>query len=166
VIGFVNSQPERFSIEKVQVPCLEQVFTWCRKQDAVVHPLLMQWLQRLEQELSAATTQPPQPPADWARPAEIACSCRLCQQLNQILADPLAATGRIPAREDARSHLISMIHKHQCDVTHKLEKKGSPYSLVFTKTNGSFERRMKRYVADRELLKTVHSLLSFVPATL
>jgi hypothetical protein len=32
------------------------------------------------------------------------------------------------------------------------EKKGSPYSLVLTKTTGSFERAVKRFKADRRLL--------------
>jgi hypothetical protein len=79
--------------------------------------------------------------------------------LNEILATPNEAGGRIHAREDARSHLISMISKHQCDVTHKLEKTGSPYALVFTKTDGSFNRRAQRFAADLKLLAKVNELL-------
>ena len=41
-----------------------------------------------------------------------------------------------------------MIPRHQCDVKYALERKGSPYSLVLTKTNGSFERAVKRFQAD------------------
>ena len=165
VTGLVHSHPERFSIEKVQVPSLECIVTWRRKQKAAIPPLLTEWLRTLQQELSAATAQQPQPPADWARPAEIACSCPYCKQLNAILADPHAATGRLPAREESRSHLMGSIEKHECDATHKLEKKGSPYALVFTKTSGSFERRMKRFTADQKLLATVNELLMPVPGS-
>ena len=60
--------------------------------------------------------------------------------------------GRIAAREDLRQHLIGNIRQHQCDVTHTLETRGSPYSLVLTKPNGSFERAVKRFETDLQLL--------------
>jgi hypothetical protein len=163
VIRLATSSSERFSVEKTQVPSLVRVVNWCRQQGIAVHPLVIDWLHALEGRLSSATAQEPQPPPDWARPAELACSCQFCKQLSTLLADPTAATGQIPAREDIRSHLISEIHKHRSDVTHKLEKRGSPYSLVFTKTNGSFEQRKQRYLANQGLLKTVSGLLSVVP---
>lgn len=159
VIRFVADQPARFSLEDVQVPSLSQVVGWMRKQKSAIHPLLIAWLRTIQQRLITATAQEPQPPADWARPAEIACTCQHCRRLNEILAAPNEATGRIHAREDMRSHLITTISRHQCDVTHKLEKTGSPYALVFTKTDGSYQRRLKRYCADQELLETVNDLL-------
>jgi uncharacterized protein YbgA (DUF1722 family) len=61
-------------------------------------------------------------------------------------------TGRIAAREDARQHLADVIHQYQCDVKHALERKGTPYSLVLTKTTGSFKRAVKRFDTDRKLL--------------
>ncbi|MGE5192760.1 MAG: 2OG-Fe(II) oxygenase [Deltaproteobacteria bacterium] len=159
VIRFVRSQPRRFSAEKTQVPGLEQTVGWLRKQNAAAPPAITQWLRALERELSAATEREPRPPTDWARPAEIACQCEFCRQLNALLADPNAATGRVPARADARDHLTREAARHKCDVTCKLERRGSPYALVFTKTTGSFERRKKRYAADRKLLQTVRSLV-------
>ena len=97
----------------------------------------------------------PVPPADWGRPAEVACNCQYCAQLNAFLADPAKEVGRIPAREEMRHHLISIIDRHQCDVKHSLERKGSPYSLVLTKTSGSFERAVKRFEANRRLLNAL-----------
>ena len=38
-------------------------------------------------------------------------------------------------------------------VQYALERRGSPYSLVLTKTTGSFERATKRFEADCRLLK-------------
>ncbi|OWK38182.1 2OG-Fe(II) oxygenase [Fimbriiglobus ruber] len=160
VIAFVTGNPKRFPLEKVQVPSLDKVVPWYREENAAIHPQLETWLGSLRQELSAATAHEPEPPDSWARPAEVACTCAYCRQLNAFLADPHAPTGRIAAAESTRSHLLSGIQKHQSDVTSKLEKKGSPYALVFTKTNGSFERRMERYVADLKLLDTVNALLN------
>ena len=117
--------------------------------------LLLSWLASVRQKLEAATAREPAPPADWARPADVACTCQYCAQLKAFLADPANEVGRIPAREDIRQHLIGMIDRHQCDVRHALERKGSPYSLVLTKTTGSFERAVKRFEADRRLLKVL-----------
>jgi hypothetical protein len=56
-----------------------------------------------------------------------------------------------------RSHLIDMIRSHQCDVKHALERKGSPYSLVLTKTTGSFDPSVKRFQSDCRLLSMLPS---------
>jgi hypothetical protein len=160
VIRFVRMHPERFSFEKVQVPTLERIIASRRKPREDVHPLLLEWLRSLQKELQATIAREPQPPADWGRPAEVGCSCTYCQEFKQFLADPSAETGRIKAPEERRSHLLAMIDKHRCDVTHKLEKRGSPYALVFAKTTGSYQRQVQRHALDRKLQETVETLLS------
>jgi len=82
----------------------------------------------------------------------VTCQCENCGQLNAFLADPNNKVGRIAAREDLRKHVIEKINRHQCDVTHTLERKKSPFVLVLTKTTGSFERVLKRYKTDLQLL--------------
>lgn len=159
VIRLVADQPTRFSLDDVQMPSLSRAVNWARKQNVPVPPGIIAWLRTIQGRLATATAQEPQPPADWARPAEIGCTCQHCQRLNEILAAADESSGRIHAREDMRSHLITMISRHQCDVTHKLEKTGSPYALVFTKTDGSFKRRARRFVADQKLLEMVNELL-------
>ncbi len=153
VIGFVESSPDEFSLDECQVPSLKGLVPWSQKQLGVVHPHLLSWLASVRQKLESATATQPAPPADWARPANVACTCQYCAQLKAFLADPAKDVGRIQAREDMRQHLIGMIGRHDCDVQHALERKGSPYSLVLTKTTGSFDRATKRFEADRRLLK-------------
>src|SRR5438309_1640652 len=70
----------------------------------------------VRRKLTSATAKQPAPPADWARQANVACTCQYCGQLNAFLADPAIEVGRIPAREEMRQHLIGMIGRHQCDV--------------------------------------------------
>ena len=84
--------------------------------------------------------------------------CQYCAQLKGFLADVALEVGRISAREDMRRHLIDMIDRHQCDVKHSLERKGSPYSLVLTKTTGSFERAVTRFKDDFRLLSSLPSV--------
>jgi hypothetical protein len=163
VIRFVQEVPEQFSLDDCQVPCLKTLIPWSQKLLGSVPAPLAAWLTALRQQLEGATATPPAPPTDWTRPAEVACSCQYCAQLKAFLADPENAVGRIAAREDVRQHLISMIGHHQCDVKHALERKGSPYALVLTKTTGSYERAVKRYAADRRLLKTLLSIRAQEP---
>jgi len=152
VVGFVQSAPNDFSLDDCQVPCLKTVIPWAQKHFGTVQPPLAHWLAAVRRQLESATSQPPTPPTDWTRPADVACTCRFCAQLNAFLADPVNEIGRIPAREDMRQHVIGMIQRHRCDVKHALERKGSPFSLVLTKTTGSFERAVKRFQTDLKLL--------------
>jgi len=147
VMRFVQESPDEFSLDDCQVPCLKLLIPWSRQQFSLVHPQLASWLVSVRQQLESATARQPAPPTTWARPADVTCNCQYCAQLNAFLADPANEVGRIPAREDMRQHLIGMITRHQCDVKHVLERKGSPFSLVLTKTTGSYERTVKRFDA-------------------
>jgi hypothetical protein len=153
VIQFVESSPGEFSLDDCQVPSLKSLVPWSQKVFGRVHPVLLSWLASVRQQLESAIASPPAAPADWGRPAEVACTCQYCARLNAFLADPASEVGRIAAREDMRQHLIGMIDRHVCDVTYTLERKGSPYSLVLTKTTGSYKRATRRYEANRQLLK-------------
>jgi hypothetical protein len=155
VIDFVQKSPDEFSLDDCQVPCLKSLIPWSQKQFGSVHPQLVSWLVLVRRQLESAIARHPVPPTDWARPADLACNCQYCAQLKAFLADPANEVGRIPARESMRLHLIGIIGQHQCDVKHALECKGSPYSLVLTKTSGSFERDLKRFEANRRLLSAL-----------
>jgi 2OG-Fe(II) oxygenase superfamily len=155
VIEFVRETRYQFSVDDCQVPCLIALIPWSKERLGVAHPQLVSWLALVRQNLESATTHTPPPPADWTRPADVSCNCQYCARLKTFLADPTNAVGRIPAPEASRTHVLDMIRRHQCDVNHTLERKGSPYSLVLTKNKGSFERAVKRYEADRRHLKTL-----------
>ncbi len=152
IIDFVQQSPAEFDMDACQVPCLQSLIPWSRKRFGSVPTQLASWLASVRHKLETATAEKPAPPADWARPAKVSCTCHYCAKLNAFLADPANEVGRIPANERMRQHMIGMISRHQCDVKHTLERTGSPYSLVLTKTNGSFDRAVKRFETDLRLL--------------
>ena len=153
VLRFVQTSPHEFDLDRCQVPVLKSLIPWAKKKLGEVPVLLAYWLDSVRYQLESVTAREPTPPTDWARPADVDCDCRFCGQLKAFLADPASEVGRIPAAEDKRQHLISMIARHRCDVTNTLERKGSPYSLVLTKTSGSFDRAVKRFATDQKLLE-------------
>jgi len=158
VIRFVRELPDEFSLDNCQVPTLKSLIPWSRQRFGSVHPQFKSWLDAVRGQLERATAEAPTPPADWARPANVDCKCPYCAQLNAFLANPTHEVGRIPAREEMRRHLIDMIGRYQCDVEHALERKGSPYGLVLTKTTGSCDRAVKRFEEDRRLLSALPSV--------
>ncbi|HVA46254.1 MAG TPA: hypothetical protein VNH11_07765 [Pirellulales bacterium] len=157
MLEFVRGSPGEFRLDECQVPCLKSIVPWSKKQLGSPHRQLASWLAAVRQRLETATARRPEPPADWARPAEVDCNCRYCAQLNSFLADGANMVTRIAAREDLRRHVLDSIGRHQCDVKSTLERKGSPHALLLTKTTGSFERAVKRFEADRRLLRELPS---------
>jgi len=153
VLRFVRESPDEFSLDACQVPTLRVLIPWSQRRFGSVHPQLADWMISVRRQLESATAKKPAPYIDWARPADLACTCEYCRRLKAFLADPANNIGRIPAPEHMRDHLIAGINRHKCDVKHSLERKGSPYSLVLAKTSGSFERSVKRFQADLQLLE-------------
>lgn len=110
------------------------------------------FLQHCLTELRAATAQEPTPPKDWKREAKLGCRCEDCIALSRFLRDPAERVGRFPMSKQRRQHLHRQIDEHRCDVTHVTERRGSPQTLVCTKTQPSYEREHKQYKVDRKLL--------------
>ncbi len=91
---------------------------------------------------------PPQAPLDWVIPADLACDCEPCRQLEAFCEDPHARVGRFPFRKELRRHLHRQIDSHRLDMSHVTERRGSPYTLVCTKNRASHERRLREYAED------------------
>jgi hypothetical protein len=66
--------------------------------------------------------------------------------------------GRFALRKERRQHLHCQIEAHRCDCTHVTERKGSPQTLVCTKSQASYERRLRQYQLDLQLLAELESL--------
>jgi hypothetical protein len=108
-------------------------------------------------ELRARTAIQPEPPADWSRDATIRCQCADCRELVAFLRDPDERVHRFPRRKDLRQHLHQQIESHHCDLTHVTVHEGSPHTLVCTKTQASYERRLAQYGVDTRLLRDLES---------
>ena len=106
--------------------------------------------------LAQRIAEPLDPPADFARESRIDCRCAHCRDLSAFLADPLRSVWTFKAVQTDRSHVENSIRRHDCDVRHETMRRGSPHSLVCTKTQASFERRVaqrKKDLDDRERLR-------------
>jgi hypothetical protein len=55
--------------------------------------------------------------------------------------------------ESQRSHIEATIQQARCDLDVTTDRRGRPYSLVCTKNQASYERRMKQRKKDLSDLK-------------
>lgn len=101
-------------------------------------------LEHLERRIA----EPLQPPADWQRPAELRCRCQYCQDLSRFLASPSESTWQLKAAQNARSHVEHNIQLDQCDLDRTTNKLGRPYTLICTKNQASYERRVRQREQD------------------
>lgn len=77
------------------------------------------------------------------------CFCRPCQDLQRFLDDPKRRVGRFPYNEQIRRHLTIEVSSGDFEV--KVERNGSPHTLVLTKTNRKWEkeaREWKKAISD------------------
>src|SRR5581483_3671789 len=98
--------------------------------------------------LRARIAQPLEPPRDWARASTLSCHCPRCTALSQFLADPDRQTWTYKAVEFDRAHVEATIAASHCDLDLVTDRKGRPYSLVCTKNQASYERRVAQRKAD------------------
>jgi hypothetical protein len=168
-VAHVLADPKRYDLHEIIIPAVKAIHTWIRAES----PGMLAYerlLQHALAELRALTAVPVEPPGDWAREANLACKCADCRELATFLRDPTKKVLRFPLRKDRRQHLHQQIDAQRLDLTHVTERTGSPQTLVCTKTQASYERRLAQYEVDRSLLGEFEQLtgvaqLSVVPTT-
>ena len=109
--------------------------------------------------LSNRSSEEPLPPKDWKlEKVPITCSCSDCRELAAFAADPEDSVHRFRVRQDRRGHLHQVIDQNDLDMTHVTERRGSPYTLVCTKTRRSYTNRVKQYERDRECVERLRQI--------
>ena len=113
--------------------------------------------------LARSRTTPPEP-TDWVVSSKgLGCGCEYCAELVRFCADPVATTHRIPVKRELRSHLRSVIGSAGADLSYETERKGSPYTLICTKTRDSYNRRRQQYANDISAIKHLLEVANAVP---
>lgn len=134
--------PARLPLRSVLVPLLRAT-RHARLRSAVVA------------QLQAAVAEQPRPPQDAQRAGGLGCECELCVEVEAFLADPLATTHRIPTRKDNRRHLRRELGAIGAEVRTATERRGSPFTLVLTKTQRAFDAAHGQWTRDREVLEAI-----------
>jgi predicted 2-oxoglutarate/Fe(II)-dependent dioxygenase YbiX len=157
LVEHVIADPAQYGVREVLIPEVTAIHDWLPKFPTAA-PAAARLLEHCRNELLAATARPIEPPKDWAREADLGCKCADCKELAAFLRDPASRVGRFPLRKERRQHLHGIIDSRQCDCTHVTDRRGSPQTLVCTKTQASYERKLKQYESDLATLKKLETI--------
>jgi 2OG-Fe(II) oxygenase superfamily len=134
-----------YDLDGVVIPAVRELLTsTSTKQSAAVQRLRLACLQHLK----ARIAEPLEAPQDWRRANALSCKCRHCSGLAVFLADPGLKTWNFKAAQFDRSHVEATIKRAECDLDTTTDRRGRPYSLVCTKTEASYRRRLKQRQID------------------
>ena len=162
--GFVASAA-MFDPGKVIVPALTLLQARERRafvSDAAAGRL---WVHAAE-FLLARSEHPPVPPTDWRQEVTLSCKCEDCRALQTFLRDAANQVARFRAQQHRRSHLESQILTHGLDIACATERKGSPHTLVCTKTRRTYERQCEQHRADCASMSALLDVMQPVPSEL
>ena len=95
------------------------------------------------------------PPQDWTRPNSLGCTCAGCQDLGKFLLTPDQKQWRLKAVQDRRGHVEQTVRRARCDLDLVTERRGGPHSLVATKNQASYERRVRQRREDLAHIATL-----------
>jgi len=96
-----------------------------------------------------------EPPADWRRDNKINCLCSDCKAFKLFLDEPTQPKWQLKAVEARRKHVEQTIQKHQSDVICSTLRVGSPHTLVCTKNQASYLRRVEQRSRDLTVLASL-----------
>jgi hypothetical protein len=95
---------------------------------------------------------PLEAPPDWSRTNPISCDCDDCRALGTFLLDPDQPQWRLKAAQHRRSHVENSVRNSECDLDLATERRSNPHSLIATKNQASYERRVKQRRLDLQHL--------------
>ncbi|HUY50396.1 MAG TPA: 2OG-Fe(II) oxygenase [Streptosporangiaceae bacterium] len=84
--------------------------------------------------------RPPRAEDDWSIPWPPGCDCDLCGTLREFLTSRSRRSFEWPLAKEKRRHVHTRIDTAELPVRHETRRRGSPYTLVLTKTQELFER--------------------------
>ena len=108
--------------------------------------------------LVSLTLKPIPEPTDWAQYPPIKCKCGDCRDLIHFLNHPSKSVGRFRMGKERRKHLHRQMDRFKCDVNHVTERRGNPFTLVCTKNRNSYEKKLRQFEKDTQLLAEFRSL--------
>jgi hypothetical protein len=144
-VEYLLRWPKTYDLDTVLVPA---ALTFTVRTESVAWPAVTRLRSACLEHLGARIALELEAPRDWRRSNPIKCGCADCRDLGAFLTDPGQKQWRLKAIQDRRSHVEGSVRTVPCDVDLTTEKRGSPHTLIATKNQASYERRVKQRRQD------------------
>jgi hypothetical protein len=127
------------------LPCAMAILRDAPERDPAWHAAagLDQIARNCRARLEVRTGRPPRASDDWSVSLAPGCDCDLCQTLGEFLAHPTRQVFEWPLAQAKRQHVHRRIDDAELPVRHQTRRRGSPYTLVLTKTAELFTREQE-----------------------
>lgn len=157
LLKLADEYPKVFELREIQVPAAIKLKGWAGSPGDTLPVEVVDWVESVSQKLKLATKTKPQLPKDQTRSANLTCRCEYCDQLRDFLRDSKQSQLEIKAAEHHRNHMQDTIHSQSLDLASQKIRLGNRYILRLSKTTASYQRALKRYLDDMELLAKLES---------
>jgi predicted 2-oxoglutarate/Fe(II)-dependent dioxygenase YbiX len=136
--------PRHFGLDRVLVPAVKLLLQRRHQSGPAFDGLHTDCITHLDTRIA----QPLEAPRDWTRPSAIGCKCQHCTGLSEFLADASRETWTLRAAQQVRTHVENEIRRASADADTQTLRKGSPHSLICTKNQASYQRRVAQRKQD------------------
>ena len=148
-LNYLIAWTATYDMDKILIPAALQLTKMVTSSEL---PVVEQLRNAIRMHLHARIAEVLEPPADWRRDSQIKCTCKDCAELRTFLDNPAQSTWSFKAAEAKRNHIEHSIKSYQCDVTCITERRSRPYSLICTKNQASYQRRVEQRKNDLDAL--------------
>lgn len=137
--------PKTYGLDVVLVPAALALTDRAASRDgAAVRRLCAACLAHLRARIAETL----EPPRDWKRASALPCQCKHCSELGRFLADPDRKVWNFKATAPDREHVEDSIKRAGSDLDRATDRRGRPYTLICTKNQASYERRVQQRKKD------------------
>ena len=144
-VEYLLTWPKTYDLDTVLVPA---ALSFAARTESMAWPAVERLRSACLEHLGARIALELAAPRDWRRPNPVTCDCADCRDLGVFLKDPGRREWRLKAIQHRRSHVEDSVRAVPCDVDLTTEKRGSPHTLIATKNQASYERRVKQRRQD------------------
>jgi 2OG-Fe(II) oxygenase superfamily len=144
-VEYLLTWPKTYDLDTVLVPT---ALSFATRPESLAWPAVTRLRNACLDHLGARIALELEAPRDWRRPNPLTCGCEDCRDLGAFLIDPSQKQWRLRAIQHRRTHVEGSVRMVACDADLTTEKRGSPHTLIATKNQASYERRVKQRRQD------------------
>ena len=148
-LNYLLAWPAAYDMDKILAPAALQLTETATSREL---PVVARLRNAVRMHLHTRVAEALEPPADWRRDSQISCTCQDCAELRTFLDNPDQSRWSFKAAEAKRKHIECSIKSHKSDVNYDTNRSSRPYSLVCTKNQASYQRRVEQRNNDLDAL--------------
>jgi len=150
----LNSDNAKFDLHSLRIPLVTELHDWLVSKNITSGEFVSAFFTPVFDETKHLATMLIEPPKDWQREVILDCKCEYCQNFSTFLHSPTEKEFSLKKKEDFRVHIENQVKQYKIDVDCKTEtRKGSPYTLICTKNQASYDRAKKQQAEDIALFE-------------